>query len=181
LSTSPFLISVGDDDMDDDDNVVDRLIGHWVGHQNATQKMKVQMRTTNGVGLRLGFGVGVGNGNNREDTDTRADSAPFLPLRRPCPRAHTGAGSPNATGGRSGANKSAPAAWAHPGGSRSIFSRLQWLIAELKSRLRTFYGSNKFIDEKGSACLHGRGWMSISVDDRIRSSRRLTSRGSLAT
>ena len=54
-----------------------------------------EQRTANGLGLR--FGVGVGNGN-RGNKDTRVDSAPFLPLRRPRPCAHTEVGSPNAAG-----------------------------------------------------------------------------------
>jgi hypothetical protein len=77
LSASPSLVSISDDDTDDNDNMINYTIGRSAGQQATTQQTREPRRMPNGVRLGLGFGVGIENGS-RDDTDMRAaELAPF--------------------------------------------------------------------------------------------------------
>jgi len=93
LSKSLSPISVSNDNTDNDNNIIDHTIGCSVGWQAATQQMREQTRTTNGVRLRLRlrFGISIRNSNgNGDNINIRVDSAPFPPPQCPCPHTHRG-------------------------------------------------------------------------------------------
>ena len=110
LSASPSPISVGDDDADDDDDAIDHTIGRSAGWQAATQQTREQTRTTNGAALARVRRRRRERQRQRRRHGYEVDSAPFPPPRRPCPRAHTKAGSPDAAGDRGGPPSVAAAA-----------------------------------------------------------------------